>query len=88
MLRREAGGFSLLRVACDLPTMGVVLETLCFLFGSASLGWGGDGGVGGDWALRRVCLSSWGMEWGFVLRVLVAVVEPFICSRRANCSDL
>lgn len=83
MLRREARGFSLLRVACDLPTMGVVLETLCVLFGSASLG-----GVGGDWALRRVCLSSWGTEWGFVLRVLVAVVGPFTCSRRANCSNL
>ncbi len=41
MLRREARGFSLLRVACDLPTMGVVLETLCVLFGSASLGGGG-----------------------------------------------
>lgn len=77
MLRREARGFSLLRVACDLPTTGVVLETLCVLFGSASF-WGGGGEVGGDWALRRVCLSSWGTEWGFVLRVLVAVVGPFI----------
>ena len=46
MLRREARGFSFLRVACDLPTMGVVLETLCVLFGSASLGGGGGWRLG------------------------------------------
>ncbi len=43
MLRREARGFSFLRVACDLPTMGVVLETLCVLFGSASFEFMGEG---------------------------------------------